>query len=142
MFEWLFKMFTEGQATLPARGMQAIPDQLVNRMKKDSIRYEERYAFRVRLFLFLINDKYLCACLIIRVRSIEKRADGKFLIKYSSVNNKKNDVKTITSNYVVIATDPISAQNFCSALSISPANHSKITAPEGRGYAYLFLLFV
>eukprot|EP01036_Dinobryon_divergens_P031451 gene31451-40850_t len=29
MFGFLFKMFTEGAATLPAKGMQAIPDQLV-----------------------------------------------------------------------------------------------------------------
>ena len=40
MFEFTFKMFTEGYATLPAKGMQAIPDQLASRLPPGSVRLD------------------------------------------------------------------------------------------------------
>ncbi len=38
MFEFCFKMFAKGHATVPARGMQAIPDQLASQLPEGSIR--------------------------------------------------------------------------------------------------------
>lgn len=38
MFEFCFKMFASGHATVPANGMQAIPDQLASRLPKGAIR--------------------------------------------------------------------------------------------------------
>lgn len=38
MFEFTFRMFAEGFATLPAKGMQAIPEQLAARLPDGSIR--------------------------------------------------------------------------------------------------------
>ena len=38
MFEFTFKMFSRGSATLPARGMQEIPRQLASRLPPDAIR--------------------------------------------------------------------------------------------------------
>lgn len=38
MFAFTFAMFSRGSATLPARGMQAIPDQLVSRLPPDRLR--------------------------------------------------------------------------------------------------------
>jgi len=40
MFEFTFKMFAEGNATLPARGMQEIPRQLSARLDPDSLRLQ------------------------------------------------------------------------------------------------------
>jgi phytoene dehydrogenase-like protein len=37
MFEFVYKMFTEGEATLPAKGMQAIPDQLAEEFHPSEI---------------------------------------------------------------------------------------------------------
>ena len=37
IFEFTFRMFSEGYATLPAKGMQAIPDQLASRLPPQSI---------------------------------------------------------------------------------------------------------
>ena len=37
MFEFTFKMFAEGRATLPARGMQRIPEQLAARLPKGAV---------------------------------------------------------------------------------------------------------
>jgi len=38
MFEFTFKMFSRGSATLPAQGMQAIPRQLASRLPAEAIR--------------------------------------------------------------------------------------------------------
>ena len=40
MFEFTFKMFTEGAATLPALGMGQLSQQLANRLPSESIRYQ------------------------------------------------------------------------------------------------------
>lgn len=37
MFEFVFKMFSEGHAALPSNGMQAIPNQLAGRLKHDTV---------------------------------------------------------------------------------------------------------
>jgi len=37
-FEFVFKMFSEGSACVPARGMQAIPDQLAGRLPEGAVR--------------------------------------------------------------------------------------------------------
>jgi phytoene dehydrogenase-like protein len=42
MFEFTFKMFTEGFAALPAHGMQAIPNQLAARLPAGTIRLNTR----------------------------------------------------------------------------------------------------
>jgi phytoene dehydrogenase-like protein len=41
-FEFVFRMFSEGYASLPAGGMQAIPDQLASRLPANSIRLNAR----------------------------------------------------------------------------------------------------
>lgn len=42
MFEFIFKMFSEGYAGLPEKGMQAIPDQLVAGLTSTEIRYHSK----------------------------------------------------------------------------------------------------
>lgn len=44
MFEFTFRMFSEGQATVPARGMGGIPDQLAARLPDEAIRLESPVA--------------------------------------------------------------------------------------------------
>jgi len=44
MFEFTFKMFSRGNATLPARGMQEIPRQLARRLPLEAIRRGARVA--------------------------------------------------------------------------------------------------
>jgi protoporphyrinogen oxidase len=43
-FEFVFKMFAEGYASLPSNGMQAIPEQLASQLPPDSIRLNCRIA--------------------------------------------------------------------------------------------------
>lgn len=40
MFEFVFKMFSEGRATLPARGIQTIPEQIAAPLPAESIRLQ------------------------------------------------------------------------------------------------------
>ncbi|RKX35288.1 MAG: amine oxidase [Verrucomicrobia bacterium] len=42
IFHWLFRLFSTGLASLPARGMQAIPDQLAEKIEKGRIRLKTR----------------------------------------------------------------------------------------------------
>lgn len=42
MFEFVFKMFSEGSAAIPAYGMQAIPDQLFNQLNNTRIHFQHR----------------------------------------------------------------------------------------------------
>jgi protoporphyrinogen oxidase len=41
MFEFVFKMFTEGNATIPAKGIQAIPEQLASKLLPGSIQLNQ-----------------------------------------------------------------------------------------------------
>jgi len=42
MFEFVFKMFGEGHAALPAKGMQAIPNQLAEQLKEGTIDFHTK----------------------------------------------------------------------------------------------------
>ena len=44
MFEFVFRMLSEGDSVVPGRGMQAIPDQLASRLRAGSIRLDTRVA--------------------------------------------------------------------------------------------------
>ena len=42
MFEFVFKMFSEGTAVVPKNGMQAIPDQLASKLKNTQIHFSKK----------------------------------------------------------------------------------------------------
>jgi phytoene dehydrogenase-like protein len=42
MFQFIFKMFSEGYAAIPEKGMQAIPDQLLSQLRKSKIHFNTR----------------------------------------------------------------------------------------------------
>ena len=39
MFQFIFKMFSEGHAAIPEKGMQAIPEQLLSQLKNSTVHY-------------------------------------------------------------------------------------------------------
>ena len=41
MFEFIFKMFSEGEAVIPAKGIQEIPNQLASKLKKTTIQFNK-----------------------------------------------------------------------------------------------------
>jgi phytoene dehydrogenase-like protein len=42
MFQFIFKMFSEGYAAIPEKGMQAIPNQLISQLRKGKIHFNAR----------------------------------------------------------------------------------------------------
>lgn len=42
MFEFIFKMFGEGNAVIPQKGIQEIPNQLLNQLKNSEIKYKHK----------------------------------------------------------------------------------------------------
>ena len=44
MFEFVYKMFGEGDAALPKGGMQAIPKQLSNNLKRTTFKFNTKVA--------------------------------------------------------------------------------------------------
>eukprot|EP01038_Epipyxis_sp_PR26KG_P011355 gene11355-15227_t len=89
MFEFVFKMFTEGAATLPQFGMQVIPDQLKQQLPSDTI---------------ILNT---------RVNNIKKYNRNKFVLELITKGNEK--ISTLFCNHVVVAADPISAKELLSS---------------------------
>lgn len=126
MFEFLFKMFTDGSATLPKYGMQAIPDQLVQSLPSESL-------------------KTNC-----KVDSIIQSADGSFLINFINTDSGGNgsgkssrNNEQIQASNVVIACDPVNAKLLLqqSTFLSSPAaqeNLLSIDAPVGRSITSLY----
>ena len=61
MFEFTFKMFAQGLATLPAKGMGQLPEQLASRLGQDQIQYNTKVASISGNEVHLQNGKILAA---------------------------------------------------------------------------------
>ena len=57
MFEFVFKMFTEGAATLPANGMQEICSQLANKLPSNSCLYNTKVTSLKSKSVSILNDQ-------------------------------------------------------------------------------------
>ncbi len=61
MMEFVFRMFAEGEAAVPARGMQAIPDQLAAGLPAGAVRLGERVAALEGHGVRLASGEHVCA---------------------------------------------------------------------------------
>ncbi len=59
MFEFVFKMFTEGDAALPAGGMQAIPEQLAEGLGASAIQFNQKVRSLEPGRLLMVNGSVL-----------------------------------------------------------------------------------
>ena len=107
MFSFVFKMFSEGSATLPKGGMQAVTDQLVERAKS--------------LGIELIND-----CPVSQLSMIEGRNDGDEA-SYVANCGRHGNSRRFQSPSVIVATDGVIAQKL---LSNIPGFESLETLPK------------
>ncbi len=64
-FEFIFRMFAMGEATLPAQGMQAIPQQLVNRLRPGVLRVGTRVASVSNEGIQIADGEFIAASRII-----------------------------------------------------------------------------
>jgi len=65
MFEFVYKMFGTGYATIPRRGIQAIPEQLAAQLTKTSFRFNTLVRQVENRTVYLANDEKLTADQII-----------------------------------------------------------------------------
>ena len=107
MFSFVFKMFSEGSATLPKGGMQAVTDQLVERAKS--------------LGIELIND-----CPVSQLSMIEGKNDGDEA-SYVANCGRHSKSRRFQSPSVIVATDGAIAQKL---LSNIPGFESLETLPK------------
>ncbi|MEM7109037.1 MAG: NAD(P)/FAD-dependent oxidoreductase [Bacteroidota bacterium] len=87
MFEFVFKMFSEGHAAIPAKGIEEIPKQLLNQLKHTDIRYNTRVK-QVSQEVVLENDEKLKPKKVVIATQPEAIMDGFHeKPKYQSVLN-------------------------------------------------------
>ena len=77
MFEFVFRMFSQGRVVLPRRGMRAIPDQLARKLPADSIRTSTRVDAVDRDGVVLASGERLDASAV--VLAVEGPAAAKLL---------------------------------------------------------------
>jgi phytoene dehydrogenase-like protein len=70
MFEFTFRMFADGYATLPARGMQAIPDQLAGRLPQGTVRFNVAVSEVGASFVVLENGERMDADAVVLATDI------------------------------------------------------------------------
>eukprot|EP01035_Chromulina_nebulosa_P018714 gene18714-24473_t len=119
MFRFVFKMFTEGSASIPTKGMGEIPKQMASNLPKGSL---------------FLNTK---------IESIEDNGNR---LKASTINKKSNTIEYVDflCDKVILALDPIGYQfllngYLANQTSLSSAEKVNISSiPEGRSSICLY----
>eukprot|EP01031_Cornospumella_fuschlensis_P036331 gene36331-44074_t len=115
MFRFIFKMFTEGSACLPAKGMQAVPEQLAASLPPGSLLLNTRVE-RIRL---LPNNKGYQ--LVLRER-------------------KTNQRSLLEAKQLVVACDPPNTKKLIEEMDGVRTGY-KLEIPEGRGCMCVYFGF-
>lgn len=87
MFHFVFKMFSQGSATLPTGGMQAVADQIHSQVRSNGVE----------------------VCIDSPVMSLHKVSDGTFDVVF-------NDGRMIKSKCIICATDNVAARKILATL--------------------------
>ncbi len=101
MFRFIFKMFSEGYAALPAEGMQAIPQQLELRLKRDSILFNTKVEKISRKTAILENGEKLTA------RAFLIATDAPAAQKLAPKTKVNTKGKSVTCMYFEAAKPPV-----------------------------------
>ena len=111
MFQFVFKMFTEGQASLPKDGMGVIPCQLASQIPLNSI---------------ILNTK---------VENFNYIASDESKKMYVNTLNTNKIKKTYEADRLIIATDPINAKKL---IETSGIGIPRFNIPDERGSTTLY----
>jgi protoporphyrinogen oxidase len=134
MFEFVFKMFSEGDTALPARGMGAIPDQLAAKLPKASIRMKS-HVRNVQDGFVIMDDGDTMAAPIIVVAT-----EGPEATKLLGEDIHVTPARSVLCVYYAAQTapfeEPILVLNGegkgCVNNVCVPSNVSRAYAPEGQ----------
>ena len=132
VFEFIFSMFDRGGSTIPARGMQAIPDQLAKPLPPGCIRYHQRAVLVRPGELTLDSGEVLHPKLIIMSGGEENAAN----LLPEAFNPKPPPMRASTTLY--FATDKPIAQEpiiYLDGDLVGPVNHACVMSNVSRAYA-------
>jgi phytoene dehydrogenase-like protein len=101
-FRFVFKQFATGDAALPAKGIQAIPEQIAARLPKDCIRKEVEVLRIAGKTVYLLNGETLHATTIIL--AVDESAAMPLIGEAKSVTPA--DFQTTTCTYFTASTSP------------------------------------
>jgi phytoene dehydrogenase-like protein len=99
MFQFIFKMFSEGYAAIPAEGMQAIPEQLFKKLRNTEIRFNSKVKSVEPGKVILENEETLTAESIIIATNPEEMMPN--------MKGQFSGFKSTVNLYFSVPTDPI-----------------------------------
>jgi phytoene dehydrogenase-like protein len=128
MYEFVFKMMSEGNAALPSRGMGAIPAQLAERFPADAVR------LNARVEELHENELKLSGGELLGSRAIVVAADGPSAARL--IGEVEPASRSVTCFYYVAeeapATDPVL---FLNGDGAGPVNHFAVISNVAPSYA-------
>jgi protoporphyrinogen oxidase len=92
MFEFVFKMFSQGYAALPAEGIEAIPKQLAERLEKDSLSLNTKVVSVKPNEVILENGEVIATRAILIATQAESITQ---MLDYQPVKLETNSVKCL-----------------------------------------------
>ncbi|MEM9238147.1 MAG: NAD(P)/FAD-dependent oxidoreductase [Verrucomicrobiota bacterium] len=102
MFEFTFQMFSRGHATLPSKGMGAIPAQLADRLPEESIRLHTEVAQLDSSGVTLANNDRIVAKQV--VVATDATSAGRLLPK---LEQKATGWRSVTNLYFAVPVSPL-----------------------------------
>jgi len=143
MFEFTFKMFSQGSATLPARGMGSIPLQLARRLPAETIRINSPATSVTCSSVTLANGSVLQGSHVVLATQASQTSE--FIPSFSS---RAPEWRSVTNVYYAADKSPLKeaiialngsnkglVNNVCVPSDVSP-----LYAPEGKSLISVSLL--
>lgn len=145
MFEFTFKMFSKGSATLPARGMGAIPLQLAKRLPAQTIRINSPVASANESAVLLADGEEIRGCRVIIATHASQTAEivpgfAKQAPTWRTVTNVYYSASSSPLGEPIIALNASGeglVNNFCVISDVAPGY-----APPGQSLLSVSLLGV
>ncbi|QGJ70007.1 Flavin containing amine oxidoreductase [Planctomycetales bacterium 10988] len=138
MFEFVFKMFSLGDTCVPAKGMQAIAQQLADRLPENTISYQQKVQSIEPHTVRLMNGETLTAKIIIVATS--SQAASSLLSNFSDIPLSFPKMKQTACYYFVAEKAPLNepilllngeGKGFINNVNIM-SNVAEEYAPEGK----------
>ena len=130
MFEFCFKMFASGHATVPAEGMQAIPEQLASRLPHGSVRLKCPVASVDADGVTLESGERVEGCPIIATDM-----DSAHRLTGTPSDSERGWNSTVTLHYAAVRA-PIDRATLClDGEGTGPVNHLAVMSNAAPSYA-------
>ncbi|WP_339919187.1 NAD(P)/FAD-dependent oxidoreductase [uncultured Flavobacterium sp.] len=134
MFDFVMKMFSEGDAALPALGMEEIPKQLANQLPADSFLYNTKVVDILENTIFTNSGAEIKSDVIIvatEANDLISKLKNNVETQHHSVTNVYFQAIVAPSNKAVVILNASEKKKVVNNLTVM-TNVSKAYAPEGK----------